>query len=218
MLRRPTRSIVTSDTAQRIKRRLQSGIGLILRVSTFLVISVVGGFASSWYVVNNGATFTVERNGPWVKWTRAAQIDGDPYSRIRHDRNNMLVFNSRYVSRYEAQFDDQSRRLHSSCHYVIEGVPPASVWWNLIVFDSNGRLIPNPANRHGFNVATVVPNSDGSMRIDLARDARPGNWIPTSRAGRLVVVLELQNETGDSVGPEDDEPVRLPTIKRIDCS
>ena len=210
-------SIITSDHFVRLKRALQSTLGLIIKVATFVSIALFGGLLSSWYVIGNGASFNTERNGAWVKWTMGGRLQSDPYSLIRYDQKAMLVFSSTFVSRYEATFDDSNRRLHSACHYAISGQPPASDWWSLNVFDSEGRLIPNNSNRHGFNASTVVPNVDGTIRIDLAREARPGNWVPISRAGRLVVVLEIQNRTGDAVVPADAIKRALPSIKRIGC-
>ena len=212
-----TTSITTSDHFVRLKRALQSAFGLIVKIATFAGIAVFGGLLTSWYVIDQGASFNTERIGPWVKWTMGGRVNADPYSLIRHDQNAMLVFSATFVSRYEATFDDSGRRLHSACHYAIAGQPPASDWWSLNVFDSDGRLIPNASNRHGYNAATIVPDADGSIRIDLAREARPGNWVPTSRAGRLVVVLEIQNRTGDAGVPADEAPRTLPSIRRIGC-
>ena len=212
-----TTSITTSDHFVRLKRALQSALGLIAKVSTFLGIAIFGGLFSSWYVIEQGASFNTERIGPWVKWTLGGRLNADPYSLIRYNQNTMLVYSATYVSRYEATFDDSGRRLHSACHYAIEGPAPAADWWALTVFDAKGRLIPNSANRHGFNAATVVPAGDGSIRIDLAREARPGNWLPTSRAGRLVVVFDIQNRTGEAGVPADETQRALPSIKRIGC-
>jgi len=211
-------TITTSDHFARARRVIQSALGLIIKVTVFISIALFGGLFSSWYVTYYGASFNTERFGPWVKWTMAGRLHSDPYSLVQNNEHSRLIFGSTFVSRYEARFDSGNRRLHSSCHYAIQGPTPASEWWTLSVFDNKGRLIRNASNRHGFNASTVVTNIDGSIRIDLAREARPGNWIPTSRAGRLVVVLEIQNRTGDAAVPDDDgdEP-RLPVINRIDC-
>ncbi len=202
---------------QRLRRLLQTMFANILKITTFAAIALVGGIGTSWYTSEHGGLFATERSGTWTLWRMQGRLDSDPYSRIRYDRHSMLVFGSTFVARYEARLDDNNRRLHSSCHYAIEGRLPASDWWSLTVFDNAGRLIPNPANRHGFNAATVVRRPDGRFRIDLSREARPGNWLPTSRAGRMVVVLDVQNSSGDtSVLERSDNP--LPQIKRIGCS
>ncbi|MBU2531762.1 MAG: DUF1214 domain-containing protein [Alphaproteobacteria bacterium] len=210
-------AITISDHFTRLKRAVQSALGVILRVATFLGVAVFGGILSSWYIASNGAAFNSKRHGPWIEWTTAGRFASDPYSLIRQDRNGMLLYSSAFVSRYEASFDDSQRRLHSACHYAIEGRLQENAWWSLNVFDGQGGLIANESNRHGFNAATIVDQPDGSFRIDLAREARPGNWIPTSRAGRLIIVLEVQNTTGDAVLPDDAQERRLPSIKRLSC-
>lgn len=210
-------SITTSDHFVRLKRALQSTLGIIVKVATFASIAIFGGLLTSWYVIEQGAAFNTERIGPWVKWTMGGRLNSDPYSLIRNDQQAMLVYSSTFVSRYEATFDNSGRRLHSACHYAIEGPAPASDWWTLNVFDAKGRLVPNASHRHGFNTTNIVPNADGTIRVDLAREARPGNWVPTSRAGRLVVVLEVQNRTGDAGVPADQAQRALPSIRRIGC-
>ena len=208
--------INTSNGLARLRRSVQSALGLIIKVTTFAAIALVGGLATSWYAIDRGTPINAKRYGPWVKWTQVGRPAADPYSRIRFSRRASLVYNADYVSRFEAIHDDQGRRLHSSCHYAIEGSAIDAPWWTMSVFDARGRLIYNSSNRHGFNKATLVSNMDGSFRIDVAREARPGNWIPSSRAGRILVLLELQNRSGQSDLLGDSTPP-LPRIRRVAC-
>ena len=77
---------------------------------------------------------------------------------------------------------------------------------SLAIFDEHGRLIPNAAERYAFTSDTI------------ARVARPGNWLPTRAAGRLVLVLTVLDPRDASLvtaaGPDAE---RLPVIKRLDC-
>ena len=52
-------------------------------------------------------------------------------------------------------------------------------------------LIPNSAERHSFTSQTIAANPDGSFFIVLAREARPGNWLPVGGAGRLTLMLTM---------------------------
>ncbi len=207
---------ITREQLTRLKRGLQTGLGLILRVAAFLLIAVGGGLFTSWYASTHGIAINTERAGPWVRWSLAGRLDADPYSVIRNNRLGALPYSATFVARYEANADDAGRRLHSSCHYAIEGPAPNSPWWRLHVFDQDGRLIPNPSNRFGFNAATIVTRPDGTFRVDVARDARPGNWLPTPRGGRLVIVLEILNRTGAAGVPRENRRV-LPSISRVSC-
>lgn len=82
-------------------------------------------------------------------------------------------------------------------------------WWTIALYDDSGHLIPNAAGRHAFNSSTIMRRPDGSFLVSLARDARPGNWLPTGGAGRLTLVLTLI-EAGDASGA-------LPEIRRVAC-
>ncbi|MGI9421991.1 MAG: DUF1214 domain-containing protein [Hyphomicrobiaceae bacterium] len=197
-------------------RRIQSIIGLLIRIGVFLSIALVGGTASSWYAVETGMPFNTERDGPWIRWTGAGRVDSDPYTRNRFGRRRQLLYNANLSARYEASTDGKGRRLHSSCDYVVEGRRFEAPWWSLAVFDASGRLIPNAAQRYSFNSQTIAYSADGSFAVRMSREARPYNWLPTTRAGSLIVVFEVQSDSGGT-DVLNRSAVRLPTIKRISC-
>ena len=66
-------------------------------------------------------------------------------------------------------------------------------WWSLAAFDGQGRLIQNAAERYAFNSDTAMREPDGRAVITLARDARPGNWLPIGSASRVNLVLTVQD-------------------------
>ena len=81
-------AIITPDHFIRIKRALQSALGLIVKLTTFVFIAVFGGLFSSWYVIGYGATFNTERVGPWeMDNERASQfrpLQSHPARPARH--------------------------------------------------------------------------------------------------------------------------------------
>ncbi len=200
-----------------LRRRIQSAFRVLTKAAVFVAIAIGGGLLSSWYAVEGGMAFNTERQGPWTRWSAAGRPDADPYSRTRFSRRGQLLFNAEHLARFEATTDDRGRRLHSSCDYVIEGRDIGSPWWSLAVFNSDGNLIENPAGRFGFNTSTVAYSLDGSFAVRLAREARPYNWLPTTRAGNLVVIFELERDSGGASDIVARENYRLPTITRLAC-
>jgi hypothetical protein len=58
---------------------------------------------------------------------------------------------------------------------------------------------------------------NGRVAISVARDARPGNWLPSGRSGRIVLVLTVQ-DAGFAAGVHDSGAARpLPEIQRGAC-
>lgn len=185
---------------------------MIVRVVTFVLIAVIGGLASAWYMVEKGSPLTTERSGPWITWTQAGRADADPYTRAHFARRGMLPMSAAIGQTYEARTDSDGQALYSTCEYVVQGPEIDAPFWSLSVFDDKGNLIPNAAERYGFNSATLMRTPGGNFGITLARNARPGNWIPTGGAGRLSVQLMIEEPR-----TSDRDPPTLPEIRRIAC-
>lgn len=182
----------------------------------FLGIVLIGGLMTSWYMVSAGSSLTTRSIGPWVIWTAEGRSDADPYTRAHFARSGTLNLSTELAGTYIASYDSEGIRLHSSCEYRIKGQEIEARWWSITAFDDKGRLIPNPAGRHAFTSDTVTVEPDNTFLVTLARDARPGNWLPTGGAGRLTLVLAvLEGATSTASGEAAD--MSLPLIKRVTC-
>ncbi len=191
----------------------------LLLASAAITIAVAGGVLSARYMINHGSPLSTTTYGPWVYWTGAGRMDADPYTRAHFARSSALRLSSDSAGVFEANSDAEGAYLHSSCDYVLEGPYAHGLWWSLSVFDSRGQLIANDAERYAFTSDTVAANPDGSYIVTLGRDARPGNWLPTGGAGRLVIVFSLLDPaTGLSEEERAERYKMLPEIRRENCS
>lgn len=197
----------------RVRRAVLAWITLSANALVFAGLALVLGVGSALYSVENGWRLTTQRNGPWLMWTRAGQRDVDPYTRARFAKIGSLPVSTQIAATWEARFDVEGRRLHSSCEYLIEGEPIDATWFSLTVYDDHGLLIPNSADRYSFTSQTIAANPDGTYFIVLARGARPGNWLPVGGAGRLTIMLTMI-EPKPGVA---DSALQLPSIRRIAC-
>jgi|LNFM01.1.fsa_nt_gb hypothetical protein len=197
----------------RLRRMLLTGLSISTNAVLFAVISLVLGIGSAFWMVDRGTALTTQRNGPWLMWTRAGQRDLDPYTRARQAKAGNLPLSTQIAATWEARYDIEGRRLHSSCEYLLESEPIDATWFSLAVYDDNGLLIPNSADRHSFTSQTIAANPDGSFFIVLAREARPGNWLPVGGAGRISLLLTMI-EPKPSV---TESAQQLPSIRRIGC-
>lgn len=201
-----------------MKKRLAAFFALVGDWALFLGIVLIGGIGSSWYMVEAGSALTTQSSGPWLMWTNAARIDADPYTRAHFARQGMLPLSTEVAETYVARTDSDGLRLHSSCDYTIEGRDLPRHWWSLAVFDDNGQLITNPANRHVFTSETIALQPNATYSVTLGRDARAGNWLPTSGAGRLVAVFTILDlGLGQSEKETLDAAARLPAVKKGTC-
>jgi hypothetical protein len=197
----------------RIRRTVLNWLAISTNAILLLTLSLALGIGSALHMVERGNRLITQQSGPWLMWLRAGNRELDPYTRARQARLGNLPISSQVAATWQARYDVEGRRLHSSCEYLIESEPVDATWFSLAVYDDNGLLIPNPAERHSFNSQTIASNPDGSFFVVLAREARPGNWLPVGGAGRLSLVLTLV-EPKPSVA---ESALQLPNIRRIAC-
>jgi hypothetical protein len=199
------------DVAALLTRMIGTALAVALVIST--------GLWSSRAMINRGYAISTDSYGSWRHWRVEGRRDADPYTRAHLSGSGMLRISSDSAGVFDATVDNLGARLHSSCDYVIEGANMGSLWWSLTVFNSSGDLIANDANRYTFTSETTALNPDGSFIITLGRDARPGNWLPTGHAGRLVLNFTiLDPSTGLSNDARTERNKLLPAIRREGCS
>ncbi len=201
---------------------LRTIVAILVRAITVLMVlalAVATGLWTSRYMIDRGSPLSSDRYGPWLQWRDVGRAAADPYTKAHVIATGKLRISADSAGVFEASTDSQGARLHSSCSYVIDGANMRGLWWSLAVFDARGNLIANDADRYEFTADTIAPNPSGSFVVSLGRDARPGNWLPTSGAGRLVLVFTvLDPATGLSSEERAERNKHLPVIKREGCS
>lgn len=197
-------------------------IAILLRAITVVLtiaLAIGLGIWSSRTMISRGSPLSVATYGPWQQWPDIGRESADPYTKAHMITTGKLRISSDSAGIFEARTDSQGARLHSSCNYIVDGANMRGLWWSLAVFDARGGLIANDADRYDFTADTIAPNPNGSFVVSLGRDARPGNWLPTSGAGRLVLVFTvLDPATGLSSEERAERNSHLPIIKREGCS
>ena len=106
-------------------------------------------------MIEAGSRLSTRTFGPWIAWTAAGRPDADPYTRAHTARNGLLPVSSTLELTFRAKTDSRGGRLSSSCDYTIVLQDPEPAWWSLAVFDGQGRLVQNGAERHAFNNRTA---------------------------------------------------------------
>ena len=213
--------VIQSDkTAMQKAARAAFGIlARLIGIGLATIVVLAAGITTSRRMIERGSILTTDTYGPWQSWRDGGRADADPYTRAHFAKRGSLVLSTDAAGTFEARGDGQGARLHSSCDYVIEGPNSGGLWWSLAVFDDTGDLIPNDAARYVFTSDTIAPSPDGSYIVTLGRDARPGNWLPTGGAGRLVLVFTiLDPATGLSNQGRHERFKSLPNIRREGCS
>ncbi|MCB1547704.1 MAG: DUF1214 domain-containing protein [Hyphomicrobiaceae bacterium] len=191
---------------------------LIAQTALVLVLAVALGLGSAIYMIDRGSRLTTEQQGPWRSWANAGRPEADSYTRGHAIRAGWLMMTSRLARYYEARTDSSGSGLRTDCDYVVEGSDPGGTWWSLAVFDRKGHLQRNAAGRYAFNSSSVMREPSGNFQITIARDARPGNWLPTGRTGAFLLQLTVLDPVGTaSDRAKAGRKIELPRVRRTTC-
>lgn len=190
---------------------------ILINFIVFGVLAVGGGLGTAWYMVEAGSRLSTKSFGPWLAWTGAGRPDADPYTRAHMARNALLPISSTLEVSYRAKVDSEGGRLNTSCDYAIVMETLDGAWWNLAVFDGQGKVIQNPAERYAFSSDNVMREPDGRAVITLARDARPGNWLPIGGGSRVTLILTVQHPATAAAVYEGGRAPQPPAIQRTAC-
>jgi len=190
-------------------------VKLLLGTLFALSIAALIGLGATWLALTQGQAFGGLTIGAWTAWPRHGTAGIDPYARAMVARSGELPIGSGDGLAFQARTDDSGHPLDGRCDVVIDGITPQARYWTITLHDSNGGLVGNSLDRHGFTSHEIVRRADGTFEIVVAPRSRPGNWLPTGGVERYVLVLRLY-DTPIGVATRGRE-VTMPSVTRRDC-
>jgi len=190
-----------------------------LLIGFLFAFAVAAGFGLglTQFALTRGTAFGAITIGAWTAWPKTGTSDIDPYARAAIARSGELPIGSGDGVAFFAALDDTGRALDGRCTVTIAGTTPAARFWTVTLYDLDGRLIPNAADRYGFTSQEIARRADGSFDIVLAPRARAGNWLPTGGIDRYVVVLRLY-DTPVGVATRTAKDAPMPAVTAAGCA
>jgi hypothetical protein len=179
-------------------------------------VAAIFGLGLTQFALTRGTAFGAITIGAWTAWPKTGTADIDPYARAAIARSGELPIGSGDGVAVFASSDDAGRTLDGRCSVTLSGTTPAARYWTVTLYDLDGRLMPNAAERYGFTSQEIARRADGSFEIVLAPRARPGNWLPTGGIDRYVVVLRLY-DTPVGVATRTARDAPMPALSQGAC-
>jgi hypothetical protein len=192
----------------------------LLTLFKFLIALLAGtalGLATTYEALEHGIAFDAVQAGPWTGLPKNGSLQIDPYARAMLAQTAELPLGNAEGLSFIAHADSAGAVLQPRCDYVVSGSVPTTRYWTLSLVTPTGFLIDNPAKRFGFTSAEIVRAPDGTFAIAVARQARPGNWLPLGSAKAYVLMLRLYDTLLD-FGTVKAGEAALPKIVRGKCT
>ncbi len=214
--------IFDSLVMRAVRRFVLRVVSNIAELAVYVSIAVAIGLASAWYMIDYGSRLTMERDGPWQRWTIAGAPGADPYTIAHFARAGWLPTSTVYAHYFLASKDSAGDALYADCEYTVSGPAPASRRWTLAAFDLAGHGIYPGAGRPVLSSSTALLGPDATMTIKLSAATSPGNWLGLSGGARMQLMLTQFGRTDRAVrssagAASASAPPALPSIERSGC-
>jgi hypothetical protein len=206
-----------NDPARAEKRRRDRALSNLKPLPAVAIAALALGVAATVLSLRGEPGFGAVRLGAWTSFPRLGGADIDPYGRAAVAVEGVMPLGAGEGLAFVAGKDDDGRPLDSGCEYLISGAALPARLWTLSVYDLQGRLRQNEADRHGLTSASLLRQKGGDFSIAASREARPGNWLPLGEKSRFVLVLRAYEASASSLAGAFDG-LAMPKIARGDCS
>ncbi len=190
--------------------------GIYLNAFWTLMCGLALGFLATWAVLDSGYGFGPLVVGPWTAWPQTGAPDIDPYARAALARRGEAPLARGLGIAFIARTNSNGDPLDGRCDYRISSPAPPARFWTLGLFDPNGAPLANDAQRHAYASGEVLRREGGKFDIEVARSARPGNWLSLGKARSFVIALHLYDTSIDVTAKPD--PSAFPSIVRQACT
>jgi hypothetical protein len=180
-------------------------------------VAAAFGLGLTQLALTRGTAFGAITIGAWTAWPKTGTADIDPYARAGIARSGELPVGSGDGVAFFTSSDESGRTLDGRCTVTLSGTTPPARFWTITLYDLDGRLVANAANRFGFTSQEIARRADGSFEIVLSSHARPGNWLPTGGIDRYVVVLRLY-DTPVGVATRTAKDAPMPAVTAGGCA
>lgn len=184
---------------------------------TFIIgivaITVGGGFAV--YKIRTWKNSSQQQIGSWNTIGKDKDVNSDDLLSIAQ----IAVYATYPLTKKEviylnANTDSDGNPIDSKSDYVIEGKQFDARYWSITAYDQDGFLIKNSNNKFSYNYENVKYAADStSYKINLSATEKSENWLPTTGAQKIALVIRLY-QPSDSLR-NNIVAEALPIIKKI---
>lgn len=189
-------------------------MGRVLVPLSVLVVALLLGAGSAWWMVMHPPTSHRLTIGPWRTSTDVGGENAGMYLRANIAVTGLFALNTSEAVYFFAATDDIGQPLRAACSYAVAGKPVAARWWSITAYGDDNFLIPNPASRFSFNMGNLETGADGTFELIAAPTEQPGHWLPTGGgAGGFNLTFRIYNAAPELLA--NLATIALPSIRAI---
>lgn len=146
---------------------------------------VIAGFSSAHWAMER-----VAGDGPWRR-QQAPDDAGNPYVIARQMLKGYLPSPAPGTMDFVLDRDGDGALLDPDCDYLLSGRMPPALWWSLSAGGGEGLGT-------AVTPGSAIHEADGSLRVAISGEPKPGNVIQPPQGGMFVLRFRLLARAQDS--------------------
>jgi len=181
-----------------------------------VALGLIGGAAYAVQQVRGGLNDGVVANGPWETGKSFGTLDASTLTRAKEALSGLLALPAKEAMYFTATRDSDGRKLDGRCTYDVRGGRLDGRWWSVTLYEGEGWLVKNAANRWSIPASAVSTDAQGRWSFNVSPEAQSGSWLPTGSVEAFDLTLRLYHPSADII--KSPEKAQLPIIDRKGCA
>ena len=181
-----------------------------------VALGLIGGAAYAVQLVRGGLNDGLVANGAWETGKSFGTLDASTLTRAKVALSGLLALPAKEAMYFTAQNDSDGRALDGRCTYDVRGGQLDGRWWSVTLYEGEGWLVKNAANRWSIPASAVSTDAQGRWSFTVSPEAQSGSWLPTGSVEAFDLTLRLYHPSADII--KSPEKAQLPIIDRKGCA
>jgi hypothetical protein len=185
------------------------------RYAICTALGLFGGAAFAVHQVRGGLADAKIINGAWTTGKSFGSASASALTRAEVALGGLLALPAKEAMYFTATKDSEGNPLNGNCTYLVSGGILDGRWWSITLYEGEGWLVKNAANRWSIPSHAANQNGDGAWSFTVSPDEQKGAWLPTGKAKAFDMTLRLYHPS--SVTIANPQKAALPAIKNMGC-
>lgn len=186
------------------------------RFGICLALGLLGGGALAVQQVRGGLNDGLVTNGSWETGKSIGTTDASTLTRAKVALSGLLALPAKEAMYFTASRDSDGRALDGRCTYEVRGGALDGRWWSVTLYEGEGWLVKNAANRWSMPQSAVTPDAQGQWAFIVSPKPQTGGWLPTGSVKAFDLTLRLYHGSPELIA--NPEKAKLPVIQRKGCA
>jgi hypothetical protein len=186
------------------------------RFALCVALGLIGGAAYAVQQVRSGLNDGLVSNGPWETGKSFGTLDASTLTRAKVALSGLLALPANEAMYFTATRDSDGRKLDGRCTYDVRGGTLDGRWWSVTLYEGEGWLVKNAANRWSIPASAVTTDMQGRWSFTVSPDTQSGSWLPTGSVKAFDLTLRLYHPSAAII--KSPEKAELPVINRKGCA